>query len=136
MNRLGALTAPFIAVLGFALVPSSVVSQQKSQEVLVVAVPSHGNHVTCDNTARICKTNIVEVHQDHAGDTRYKALYEAPAGVTFTGEPRGVELEAGGADHHVHAYSEGLQHFSCEWYARKRPGGDNGLAKGYCERGF
>jgi hypothetical protein len=91
---------------------------------------------TCDNTTHICKTLIIEVHRDYAGEKRLKIVFEAPAGVQLIGRQSGVELEAGGADHHVHAYSEGPQAFSCEWYAKKRPFGDNGLAKGYCEAGF
>jgi len=90
----------------------------------------------CDNTTHTCKTIIIEVHQDYVGHKRLKIVFDAPAGVRLIGRPSGVELEAGGADHHVHAHSEGPEAFSCEWYAKKRPFGDNGLAKGYCEAEF
>jgi hypothetical protein len=91
---------------------------------------------TCDNTTHTCKTLIIELHRDYAGQKRLKIVVDAPAGVRLIGRQRGVELEAGGADHHVHAYSEGPEAFSCEWYAKKRPFGNNGLAKGYCEAEF
>ena len=91
---------------------------------------------TCDNTTHTCKTLTLEVHQDHVGKKRLKIVFDAPAGVRFVGGQWSVESEAGDADHHVHAYSEGPEAFSCEWYARKWPFGDNGLAKGYCEAEF
>ncbi|MBB3313101.1 hypothetical protein FHT78_004889 [Rhizobium sp. BK196] len=86
----------------------------------------------CDNSTHICKTKISEVHQDDPGDTRVRLVYDAPAGVSFTNPARGVEVEAGGAEHHVHVFLTGSQNFECEWFAKKKLFGDNGLAKGYC----
>jgi hypothetical protein len=63
---------------------------------------------------------------------------DAPAGVTFRFPATGVELEAGGKDHHVQFFFDPKNpaHFDCEWYAEKIWFGDNGLAKGYCEIAF
>lgn len=120
-----------IAILGASLLFAPSGQAEEPDKIYTL-----GSAPTCDNTTHTCRTHILEVHQDSPGETRAKIYFDAPAGVQFIGHQWGVELEAGGADHHVHAYSEGPGSFSCEWYAKKRYHGDNGLAKGYCEAEF
>jgi hypothetical protein len=122
----------FVALTGFGTVGTANADPVPAADIKITA----GATPTCDNATHLCKTPIIELHQDSPGDSRLKNSYDAPPGVQFVGRQRGVELEAGGADHHVHAYSDGPNQFSCEWYAKKRVGGDNGLAKGYCEAEF
>ncbi|WP_454616505.1 hypothetical protein [Bradyrhizobium cenepequi] len=128
--------AILMTVIGVGLLFASPSHAETRSETIPDKIYTLGAKPTCDNTTHICRTNILEVHQDSVGETRIKILYDAPPGVQFIGHQWGVELEAGGADHHVHAYSEGPGSFSCEWYAKKKFHGDNGLAKGYCEAEF
>jgi hypothetical protein len=99
---------------------------------------AQGYKPKCDDRTKLCRTDIKEWHQDDPGAIRVRLTYDAPAGVTFRFPATGVELEAGGKDHHVQIFFDAKNpaHFDCEWYAEKIWFGDNGLAKGYCEIAF
>ncbi|GLR91324.1 hypothetical protein GCM10007857_80410 [Bradyrhizobium iriomotense] len=97
--------------------------------------PRTGFTLDCDTTLKVCKTGIIEVHADdfHLPPTTAEWVFKPPVGVTLDdGKKGGVELEAGGAEHYVTALGAGPSWLKCKWFARKKPGGDNGLAKGYC----
>ncbi|MCA1458076.1 hypothetical protein I6F35_33625 [Bradyrhizobium sp. BRP22] len=83
----------------------------------------------CD--AQLCYTPIHEVHAD-SGELTMTLDYYPPAGKSFVDVKAGVEIEGGGATHYVNAVSAGAGWLRCKWHARKKIGGDNGLAKGYC----
>jgi DNA-binding CsgD family transcriptional regulator len=87
----------------------------------------------------VCKTAINEVHADGCFASR-KARYEyqRPPNVVFVaGSDRGHEIEAGGASHGVtSSLINNSTTLVCEWFARAKCGGDNGLAKGFCDVQF
>lgn len=93
--------------------------------------------VVCDYSTRKCVTPVREVHQNGVGETQLRLTFELPPGLSLTEPVRGVEIEGGGAQHHVQVFiGQDRSKYDCEWFARKRFGGDNGLAKGFCEVSF
>jgi hypothetical protein len=88
--------------------------------------------IKCD--ASKCYTPTYEIHADVPGPANKGDLtFTSPRGITFAPSRKGdVETEGGGAKHWVHALGAGPHWLKCEWYAQKKVGGDNGVAKGYC----
>lgn len=105
--------------------------------VALASVGSANAQVTCDNATRKCVTPVRQVNQDSVGRVQLHLTFLMPSGLLVIEPVRGVEIEGGGAQHHVHVFiGDDRTRFDCEWFARKRLGGDNGLAKGYCEVSF
>jgi len=100
---------------------------ERSIEVVILNLK-----LTCDPDQ--CRTPVLEV-QEHTGvDANYvEYVFASPPGVALD-EARitGVEVDGEGATHYVRALAAGPGSLKCKWLAQARPGGDNGLAKGYC----
>ena len=88
--------------------------------------------ITCDNGSHICKTAIIEEHENSPGGHEGYVIYKAPAGVTFVRPGGATEVEAGGAKHWIEIRNISASEFTCEYYVSKKLGGDNGLEKGFC----
>ena len=81
-----------------------------------------------------CRTPVLEVHEDTGVDaSSIEYVFAPPLGITFNeAHMTGVEVDGGGDTHYVRAVAAGSNWVKCKWLAKARPGGDKGLAKGYC----
>jgi hypothetical protein len=88
--------------------------------------------LTCDPGQ--CRTPVLEIHEDTgAGASSFEYVFAPPPGITFNPDhATGVEVDGGGDTHYVLAVAAGPHWVKCKWLAKARPGGDKGLAKGYC----
>src|SRR6516225_2284692 len=81
-----------------------------------------------------CRTPVLEIHEDTGAEvSSIEYVFAPPPGITFNPDHKtGVEVDGGGDTHHVLAIAAGPNWVKCKWLAKARPGGDKGLAKGYC----
>ena len=88
--------------------------------------------LTCDPDQ--CRTPVLEIHEDTGVETSsFEYVFASPPGIAFNPDrTTGVEVDGAGDTHHVLAVAAGPHWVKCKWVAKARPGGDKGLAKGYC----
>jgi hypothetical protein len=123
------LTSKTCIALGALLIGSwpSVGFAERSVEVIVLNFK-----LICDPDQ--CRTPVLQVHEVTGVDANYvEYVFAPPPGVALDdARITGVEVEGDGATHYVRASAAGPSSLKCKWLAQARPGGDNGLTKGYC----